>query len=71
MSASWRVIHLSFGGFVMVRVRMCFFGTMKKLPNGRRLHPFANHAKPETLNRATGAVLVVLGVVILGVPLFA
>ena len=32
---------------------------------------FANHAKPETLNRATGAVLVVLGVVILGVQLFA
>ncbi|MBQ3485225.1 MAG: sulfite exporter TauE/SafE family protein [Clostridia bacterium] len=32
---------------------------------------FANHAKPETLNRATGVVLVVLGVVILGVQLFA
>ena len=28
---------------------------------------FANKAKPETLNRATGVVLVVLGVVILGV----
>ena len=28
---------------------------------------FANKAKPETLNRATGVVLVVLGVIILGV----
>lgn len=32
---------------------------------------FANKAKPETLNRATGVVLVVLGVVILGVNLFS
>ena len=31
---------------------------------------FANRAKPEALNRATGAVLVVLGVVILSVNLF-
>lgn len=31
---------------------------------------FANRAKPETLNRATGAVLVILGVVILGFNLF-
>ena len=31
---------------------------------------FANRAKPETLNRATGVVLVILGVVILGVNLF-
>ncbi len=32
---------------------------------------FANKAKPETLNRATGIVLVVLGVVILGVNFFS
>ena len=31
---------------------------------------FANRAKPETLNRATGVVLVILGAVILGVNLF-
>ena len=31
---------------------------------------FANRVKPETLNRATGVVLVILGVVILGVNLF-
>ena len=31
---------------------------------------FANKARPETLNRATGVVLVILGVVILGVNLF-
>ena len=31
---------------------------------------FANKAKPETLNRAVGAVLVVLGVVILGFEYF-
>ena len=32
---------------------------------------FANKAKPETLNRATGIVLVVLGVVIMGFKLLA
>ena len=32
---------------------------------------FANKAKPETLNRATGVVLVVLGVVIMGFQLLA
>ena len=31
---------------------------------------FANKAKPETLNRATGVVLVVLGIIILSVNLF-
>lgn len=31
---------------------------------------FANKAKPETLNRATGAVLVVLGIVIMGFQFF-
>ena len=31
---------------------------------------FANKAKPETLNRATGVVLVVLGIIILSVKLF-
>ena len=31
---------------------------------------FANKARPEVLNRATGVVLVVLGAVILGVNLF-
>ena len=31
---------------------------------------FANKAKPETLNRATGVVLVILGVVIMGFKLF-
>lgn len=32
---------------------------------------FANKAKPKTLNRATGIVLVVLGVVIMGFKLLA
>lgn len=32
---------------------------------------FANKAKPETLNRATGVVLVILGIVVMGFKLFA
>ena len=32
---------------------------------------FANKAKPETLNRATGVVLVMLGIVVMGFKLFA
>ena len=32
---------------------------------------FANRAQPKTLNRATGAVLVVLGVAVLGFQLLA
>lgn len=32
---------------------------------------FANKAKPETLNRATGVVLMILGIVVMGFKLFA
>lgn len=31
---------------------------------------FANKAKPETLNRATGIILVILGIVVMGFSIF-
>ena len=42
------------------RFRKAFFGAK-----------FANKAEPATLNRATGVVLVVLGIVIMGFKLLA
>ena len=45
--------------------------TTSTTPVARIAAVFANKAKPETLNRATGVVLVVLGLVIMGFNLLA
>ena len=60
--------HFSLGGMPDTAVLLlCVFFTLLWAQIAAR---FANKARPETLNRATGAVLVALGVVILGVRFF-
>jgi len=58
------VSHFSFGDSPNLPVMaLCILFT---LIWARIAAVFANKAKPETLNRAVGAVLVLLGIVILG-----
>lgn len=59
------VSHFSMGGRPdMTALIFCIFSTLLWARIAAR---FANKAKPATLNRATGCVLVILGVVVLGV----
>ena len=62
------VSHFAIGG--APDVWCLLFCMLSTLLWARIASRFANRARPETLNRATGVVLVVLGVVILGVNLF-
>ena len=62
------VSHFAIGG--APDVWCLVFCVLSTLLWARIAARFANRAKPETLNRATGVVLVILGVVILGVNLF-
>ena len=62
------VSHFTIGG--APDVWCLVFCVLSTLLWARIAARFANRAKPETLNRATGVVLVILGVVILGVNLF-
>lgn len=63
----WAVSHFTIGGLPDVTVWiLCIIFT---LVWARIAAVFANKAKPETLNRATGIVLVVLGIVIMGFKL--
>ena len=62
------VSHFAIGG--APDVWCLVFCVLSTLLWARIAARFANRAKPETLNRATGVVLVILGAVILGVNLF-
>ena len=62
------VSHFTIGG--APDVWCLVFCVLSTLLWARIAARFANRAEPETLNRATGVVLVILGVVILGVNLF-
>ena len=62
------VSHFAIGG--APDVWYLVFCVLSTLLWARIAARFANRAKPETLNRATGVVLVILGAVILGVNLF-
>ena len=62
------VSHFTIGG--APDVWCLVFCVLSTLLWARIAARFANRAKPETLNRATGVVLVILGAVILGVNLF-
>lgn len=62
------ISHFSFGGMPdMLVLCLCIIFT---LIWARIAALFANKAEPKTLNRATGIVLVVLGIVIFGFKLF-
>ena len=61
--------HFAIGGVAdWVTLGLCIASTLLWARVAAR---FANKSTPKTLNRATGAVLVVLGVVILGVNFLA
>ncbi len=63
------VSHFSLGGMPDVAaLLLCMLFTLLWAQIAAR---FANKARPETLNRVTGAVLVILGGVILGVRFFS
>ena len=62
------VSHFAIGG--APDVWCLLFCMLSTLLWARIASRFANRARPETLNLATGVVLVVLGVVVLGVNLF-
>lgn len=59
------VSHFSIGG--MPDMSTLIFCVLSTLLWARIAARFANKAKPETLNRATGLVLLILGIVIIGV----
>lgn len=57
---------------ILITILVTFFaGMCAALIWARIAAVFANKANPKTLNRATGIVLVVLGVVIMGFKLLA
>ena len=62
------VSHFGIGG--MPNLWCLLFCVASTLLWARVAARFANRSAPETLNRATGAVLVILGAVILGVNVF-